>query len=199
MNTVMYAKLRFKQLGVLSLLTLFVYHVRSAVEITRKFRSLHRRSIDRKLRGGWSPDGSQASSGPAYVDSPFPVDHNATRVMSGGSVLANATKPFWTNGWRAVVPTRLTERIFRHAFSLFFSDPDLLKALSLVCSFILWLFLALSLLTSAGLDTRPLLSLLSISGLTIGFASKDILTNTFAGLFVLFTRPFKRGWVIQVR
>jgi small conductance mechanosensitive channel len=49
-----------------------------------------------------------------------------------------------------------------------------------------------------GYDTKPLLSLLSVSGLTIGFAAKDILTNTFKGLFILFTKPFQRHWTISV-
>lgn len=43
-----------------------------------------------------------------------------------------------------------------------------------------------------------MLSLLSISGLTIGFAAKDILTDTFAGFYILFIRPFKRGQIISV-
>lgn len=51
---------------------------------------------------------------------------------------------------------------------------------------------------TVGIDTKPLISLVSILSLTIGFAAKDILTNTFAGIFILFTRPFKRGWVISV-
>jgi small conductance mechanosensitive channel len=49
-----------------------------------------------------------------------------------------------------------------------------------------------------GYDTKPLLSLLSVSGLTIGFAAKDILTNTFKGLFILLTKPFHRNWTISV-
>ena len=34
--------------------------------------------------------------------------------------------------------------------------------------------------------------------MTIGFAAKDLITNTFAGIFVLFSRPFHRGSVITV-
>ena len=49
-----------------------------------------------------------------------------------------------------------------------------------------------------GIDTKPILSLLSVSGLTLGFAAKDILTNTYAGAYIMIMRPFKRGMTISV-
>lgn len=100
--------------------------------------------------------------------------------------------------WRKLVPSRITEMMFKRFFSIFFNDPDILKTFAKACSWILWLFVVLSFLGTVGVDTKPLISLLGISGLTIGFACKDILQNTFAGIFILFTRPFKRGWIISV-
>jgi len=100
--------------------------------------------------------------------------------------------------WRKLFPSRMTELMFKRFFSIFFSDPDILKTFSKACSWLVWFFVAISLMSSVGIDTKPLISLLGISGLTIGFACKDILQNTFAGFFILFTRPFKRGWIISV-
>jgi hypothetical protein len=100
--------------------------------------------------------------------------------------------------WRKLFPSRMTELMFKRFFSIFFSDPDILKTFSKACSWLVWFFVAISLMSSVGVDTKPLISLLGISGLTIGFACKDILQNTFAGFFILFTRPFKRGWIISV-
>ncbi|KAJ1421134.1 Mechanosensitive ion channel MscS [Ochromonadaceae sp. CCMP2298] len=67
-----------------------------------------------------------------------------------------------------------------------------------VLSAVLWLSLALSALGTLGVDTKPLLSLVGISGITLGLSVKDILSDTYAGIFVLVIRPFKRGSHIEV-
>jgi len=90
------------------------------------------------------------------------------------------------------------ERVLKHFFGIFVSDPDIVRITAQITAVVVWSFLGLSCLGTAGFDTKPLLSLLSVAGLTIGFAAKDILTSTFAGLIILFTRPFKRGWVISI-
>ena len=122
------------------------------------------------------------------------IDYDEATIKSTNTTKSNNA----INAWRRILPTRITEKIFQHFFSIFILDPDILRSCAKVCSFVVWTFMILSFLGTIGVDTKPLLSLLSISGLTIGFAAKDILTNTFAGIFILFTRPFKRGWVISV-
>ena len=87
---------------------------------------------------------------------------------------------------------------FEKLVTSFVSDPDLTKFIAKVCSYGFWTFLGLILLGTIGIDTKPLLSLVSVVGITIGFAAKDLLTNSFAGLFILLTRPFQRGDVITV-
>ncbi len=93
---------------------------------------------------------------------------------------------------------RFLERFFRGFLSIFINDIDILKVTSKICATIFWAYLLLTALGTLGFDTKPLLSLLSISGLTLGFAMKDILTNLFAGIFIIFVRPFKRGQIITV-
>eukprot|EP01038_Epipyxis_sp_PR26KG_P014165 gene14165-19006_t len=90
------------------------------------------------------------------------------------------------------------EWIFRRFYSIFINDLDLLIIISRISSTIFWCFLFLSVIGTIGFDIKPFLSLLSISGLTLGFAAKDILTNIFAGIFIVFTKPFKRGDIITV-
>lgn len=77
-------------------------------------------------------------------------------------------------------------------------DPDLLSISTKLSSAIIFVYIALSILGTLGIDTKPVLSLFSVVGITVGLALKDILTNTFAGLFVIFAPPFKRGWTISV-
>ena len=93
---------------------------------------------------------------------------------------------------------RFVENFFSSLLMIFFTDPDTLRIAAKICSWTTWTFVALSTFGTIGFDTKPFLSLLSVFGLTIGFAAKDILTNIFKGFYVLFTRPFKRGWIISV-
>ena len=92
----------------------------------------------------------------------------------------------------------LTVQFFKRILSVFISDPDVLSVLAKFVSGVLWVFFALSLLGTFGIDTKPLISLFSISGLTIGFAAKDILKDTFASAYIMLMRPFKRGWTISI-
>ena len=95
-------------------------------------------------------------------------------------------------------PRRLVENVFINLLSVLINDPDTIRSVAKIMAGTLWGYLILSFLGTLGIDTKPLLSLLSVFGLTLGFAAKDILNNTFAGIFILFTRPFKRGAVINV-
>lgn len=91
-----------------------------------------------------------------------------------------------------------TETFFRHFVLMLTTDPDLVKLFSNFFSYAFWVYLSLSILGTIGIDTKPFLSLVSITGITLGFAAKDILTNSFSGIFILFTRPFQRGSIISV-
>ena len=82
--------------------------------------------------------------------------------------------------------------------SNFVKDPDMLHTLTTIVSSIAWTYVVLSALGTAGFDTKPILSLLGIGGLTLGFSLKDVLTDCYAGMFVQFTRPFQRGDTVEI-
>jgi small-conductance mechanosensitive channel len=77
-------------------------------------------------------------------------------------------------------------------------DPDVLRVTSKIISYVIWIFIILSALGTFGVDIKPMVSLVSVVGVTIGLAAKDILTNTFVGILIILTSPFKRGWIISI-
>lgn len=91
-----------------------------------------------------------------------------------------------------------TESLFRGIVSKILDDPDTAILVAKVLSYSFWIFFILVVFGTLGVDTKPLLSLFSVAGITIGFAAKDFITNCFAGMIILFTRPFERGYIISV-
>lgn len=91
-----------------------------------------------------------------------------------------------------------TQHFFERFVQSIISDPDLTKLIAKGFTYGFWTFVTLILLGTIGIDTKPLLSLISVLGITIGFAAKDLIKHGFAGLYILFTRPFQRGDVIMV-
>jgi len=141
-------------------------------------------------------NGGFFNHGVKKIDSSAPVAYeNATdnHPLHNDTATAEAKKQ--VKGSQRI---RFLERFFRGFLSIFIDDIDILKVTSKICATIFWAYFLLSALGTLGFDTKPLLSLLSISGLTLGFAMKDILTNLFAGIFIIFVRPFKRGQIITV-
>jgi len=93
---------------------------------------------------------------------------------------------------------RFMEHFFRRALSIAINDPDALRLAAKALSWTFWLTLSLSVIGTLGLDTKPILSLLSVSLVTVGFAAKDILTSLFAGVMLIAHKPFKRGDTVSL-
>jgi len=91
-----------------------------------------------------------------------------------------------------------TEPFFKGVTSAVIDDPDVAIVTAKILSYSFWFFIILVALGTIGVDTKPLLSLFSVAGITLGFSAKDFIANTFAGVFVLLTRPFERGDLISV-
>lgn len=56
----------------------------------------------------------------------------------------------------------------------------------------------LTALSTAGINVTPLIAGLGLSGLAIGLALKDAVTNLINGILILFYQPFKQGDVIKI-
>ncbi len=146
-------------------------------------------------RGGYT-----SASGPLYGDA-GKADHiNITATPIGPN---DPTFKVQSNGKRGFIWSFMklftsTESFFSIMFKVLISDPDLLGIFSKLASYSFWTFFLLSVLGTMGVDTKPLLSLVSVAGLTVGLAAKDIIANSFSGIFILLTRPFERDAVISV-
>lgn len=78
------------------------------------------------------------------------------------------------------------------------TDPDLRYLLASGGSFALLGVGGVSVLGTLGVDTAPLVAAVGVSGLTIGYSARDLLSNFIAGLLIVATKPFRRGDTIYV-
>lgn len=78
-------------------------------------------------------------------------------------------------------------------------SPAILSLLAVGTKRICMLVGAISAAGSFGIDVRGLLAGLGLTGFALGFALKDLLSNTIAGIFILLYRPFKIGQKIKIQ
>ena len=62
----------------------------------------------------------------------------------------------------------------------------------------LWIILVIIILANLGVNITVFIAGLGIIGFIIGFATKDILSNVFAGLMLIISRPFKVNDVVKI-
>ena len=77
-------------------------------------------------------------------------------------------------------------------------NPALINLLGSATQHSCTLLGAISLAGSCGVDIRGILAGLGLTGFALGFALKDLLANTIAGIFILLYRPFNIGQEIKL-
>ena len=86
--------------------------------------------------------------------------------------------------------------------SRFFDKVDFDQTLEIfiqrVIKFILWIVLIITVLANLGFNVTAFIAGLSIGGFIIGFATKDVLSNLAAGLFILVNKPLRVGENVEV-
>jgi small-conductance mechanosensitive channel len=125
------------------------------------------------------------------------IENNSTSTSILDAIFkSNPNKKY--NIFSNIFRLRFVTTLIKKFLQIFLTDPDVLSIVSNILSWVIWSYVVLSIIGTCGIDTKPILSLLSISGLTLGFAAKDILTNTYAGAYIMIMRPFKRGMTISL-
>ena len=77
-------------------------------------------------------------------------------------------------------------------------DEHALSLIKKVSSFVIWSSGVITALNNAGVDVGALIAGLGIGGVAIALAAQDTAKNIFAGMMILFDRPFKIGELITI-
>jgi small-conductance mechanosensitive channel len=77
-------------------------------------------------------------------------------------------------------------------------DPDLVTLIGRAARIALVVVGTVTALGTLGLDVSALVAGLGLTGFALGFALRDIISNTLAGVLILLFKPFRRGDRISV-
>jgi small-conductance mechanosensitive channel len=88
------------------------------------------------------------------------------------------------------------ERFFLR--SRIIEDDDLARLISKTAAITIYAMICVTTLGTLGVDTKPLLAGIGITGFTIGFALKEVATNFISGIFLVINKPFVRGCRIKI-
>lgn len=88
------------------------------------------------------------------------------------------------------------ERFFLRSHII--EDEDLARLISKTAAISIYAIMGVTTLGTLGVDTKPLLAGIGITGFTIGFALKEVATNFISGIFLVINKPFVRGCRIKI-
>ena len=88
------------------------------------------------------------------------------------------------------------ERFFLRSHII--EDEDLARLISKTAAIAIYAIVGVTTLGTLGVDTKPLLAGIGITGFTIGFALKEVATNFISGIFLVINKPFVRGCRIKI-
>jgi small conductance mechanosensitive channel len=109
------------------------------------------------------------------------------RAVSAAVILVG----FWV---ASAVAVALVERLGR----LRALDPSLTRLLARAGRVTLFAFGVVTALGTLGIDVKALVTGLGLTGFALGFALKDVVANTLAGVLILLYKPFRNGDHVEV-
>lgn len=93
---------------------------------------------------------------------------------------------------------KLVNKYLAHFFDKVDFDRTLERFIQKTVAIFLWLILFIVILSNLGFNVSGFIAGLGVIGFIIGFATKDVLSNIAAGIFILINRPFKVGESVEV-
>ena len=96
------------------------------------------------------------------------------------------------------VAISLINRYMAHFFDKADFDRTLEVFIQKTVKIFLWIILIIIALSNLGFNVTGFVAGLGAMGIIIGFATKDVLSNLAAGIFILINKPFKVGDSVEI-
>jgi len=126
----------------------------------------------------------------------FPTRYLGLRLLSTNSQESNKD-----DSWHLPPPKRLSlarpieQMILRSKIT---KDIDTARFIGKTVAITAYSFAGVTLLGTFGVDTKPIIAGIGVTGFTVGFALKEIAANFLSGILLMFNRPFQKGQYLKV-
>ncbi|PJF16694.1 hypothetical protein PSACC_03441 [Paramicrosporidium saccamoebae] len=77
-------------------------------------------------------------------------------------------------------------------------DVDMARFLGKSAGIAIYTLAGVTALGTLGVDTKPIIAGIGVTGFTLGFALKEIATNFLSGVLLVFNKPFQKGQHLKV-
>lgn len=77
-------------------------------------------------------------------------------------------------------------------------DIDMARFIGKTAAITIYSFAGVTILGTLGVDTKPIIAGIGVTGFTVGFALKEIAANFLSGILLMFGRPFQKGQYLKV-
>ncbi|NBV40898.1 mechanosensitive ion channel [bacterium] len=78
-------------------------------------------------------------------------------------------------------------------------DPMVKDLLLQITKWVFIIYFGMTVLENIGISVGPLLATVGVTGIALGFAVKDIVSNIMCGILIIIYRPFKAGDKIKMK
>ncbi len=93
---------------------------------------------------------------------------------------------------------KLINRYIAHFFDKVDFDRTLEVLIQKTVKIFLWIILLIIILSNLGFNVTGFIAGLGAMGIIVGFATKDVLSNLAAGIFLLINKPMKIGESVEI-
>lgn len=153
-------------------------------------------ALQRAAAGRLSPGGRFVVEIRAAVETAFArLYESALRVIPRILAAVMVLALFWV---LASGPRRLMRGIFRRIFRRYVDDLTVENLIRQVAYYDVWVIGLIVAVDALGLDPATVATGLGLTGLALGFALQDIISNFVSGILILTLRPFEIGDQIVV-
>lgn len=137
---------------------------------------------------------------PLYKLRPTNSFHPVANYMILSNSPKNLMRPYSTENEppprrRLSLATPIESMLIR---SKIVKDVDLARFISKTAAMTVYSFAGITVLGTLGVDTKPIIAGIGVTGFTVGFALKEIAANLLAGILLMFQRPFHKGQYLKV-